>query len=74
MDPNYVPPTTTTTKRPDCGAKIYKGDGNCDDNNNRKSCDWDGGDCCGKLKKKNKLYCKKVINVVIQYKERENEV
>ena len=63
MDPNYVPPTTTTTtttttKRPDCGAKQYKGDGNCDDENNRKTCAWDGGDCCGDV---NKQYCKKVI-------------
>merc|ERR1739848_817007 len=30
-----------------CGAPNWKGDGNCDDNNNRAGCDWDGGDCCG---------------------------
>ena len=58
MDPNYVPPTTTTTKRPDCGLKAYKGDGNCDDENNLKTCAWDGGDCCGDV---NKQYCKKVV-------------
>ena len=45
MDPN--PPTTTTTTKAACGDKKYKGDDNCDDNNNLKSCDWDGGDCCG---------------------------
>merc|ERR1712032_1025858 len=45
LDPNA--PSTTTTKKPDCGDKKYKGDGQCDDNNNLKSCDWDGGDCCG---------------------------
>merc|ERR1711937_541120 len=30
-----------------CGSAAYKGDGNCDDNNNNAGCDWDGGDCCG---------------------------
>merc|ERR1712032_1814229 len=30
-----------------CGAKAYKGDKRCDDENNNCSCDWDGGDCCG---------------------------
>ena len=45
LDPN--PPTTTTTTKADCGDEQYKGDGNCDDDNNLKSCDWDGGDCCG---------------------------
>ena len=44
LDPN--PPTTTTTKKPDCGAKKFKSDGQCDDNNNLMTCDWDGGDCC----------------------------
>merc|ERR1712032_925659 len=29
-----------------CGAAKYKGDGNCDDNNNNCGCDYDGGDCC----------------------------
>merc|ERR1711907_624378 len=31
-----------------CGSPNYKGDGNCDDNNNNCGCDYDGGDCCGK--------------------------
>jgi hypothetical protein len=40
-----------------CGIAQYKGDGNCDDENNSKACDYDGGDCCpatvkgGKVKK-----------------------
>jgi hypothetical protein len=49
--------------KPTCGSPKYKGDGNCDDNNNNKGCGWDGGDCCvasvkgGKVKKD---YCKAV--------------
>merc|ERR1712176_1343354 len=38
-----------------CGAKNWKGDKNCDDNNNNAGCDWDGGDCCGA---KGYKYCK----------------
>merc|ERR1719174_1036384 len=38
-----------------CGAPNWKGDGNCDDNNNNAGCTWDGGDCCGA---KNFAYCK----------------
>ena len=30
-----------------CGQKKWKGDKNCDDENNNAGCDWDGGDCCG---------------------------
>ena len=46
-----------------CASPQYKGDGNCDDENNNKGCAYDGGDCCAKtvkggLVKKN--YCKKV--------------
>merc|ERR1712203_884454 len=37
-----------------CGAPNWKGDGNCDDNNNNAGCTWDGGDCCGA---KNYGYC-----------------
>merc|ERR1712183_685195 len=39
----------------------YKGDGNCDDENNNCGCDFDGGDCCKKTAGKdvNKKYCKK---------------
>merc|ERR1712048_1198641 len=29
-----------------CGLLKYKGDGNCDDVNNNKGCEYDGGDCC----------------------------
>merc|ERR1712151_121076 len=29
-----------------CFNKQYKGDGNCDDDNNNAACGWDGGDCC----------------------------
>merc|ERR1712037_904828 len=40
-----------------CGNAKWKGDKNCDDENNNAGCAWDGGDCCGS---KNKYeYCKK---------------
>jgi len=55
MDPSFVAPAPDTCKKP-CGKKPWKGDGNCDDNNNFCGCDWDGGDCCGT--KKNYQYCK----------------
>lgn len=29
-----------------CAQPTYKGDGNCDDDNNTAGCDFDGGDCC----------------------------
>merc|ERR1712032_1262967 len=47
LDPGY--------KAPACGAPAYKGDGNYDDENNNKGCAYDGGDCCGVVKK---TYCK----------------
>jgi hypothetical protein len=56
-------PKKTTPKPKACGSPQYKGDGNCDDNNNHKGCGYDGGDCCvasvkgGKVKKD---YCKAV--------------
>merc|ERR550537_1302857 len=55
LDPNPKPP-----KPPACGSKKYKGDGNCDDDNNNKGCQFDGGDCCAKSNggKVNKAYCK----------------
>merc|ERR1719198_1808827 len=31
-----------------CGLLKYKGDGNCDDENNNKGSEYDGGDCCAK--------------------------
>merc|ERR1712032_1498384 len=44
-----------------CGAAKFKGDGNCDDDNNNCGCDYDGGDCCAKTLKKavEKKYCEK---------------
>ena len=30
-----------------CGQAKWKGDKNCDDENNNAGCNWDGGDCCG---------------------------
>merc|ERR1712203_207918 len=44
-----------------CGSANYKGDGNCDDENNNCGCDYDGGDCCAKTLKKavSKKFCKK---------------
>merc|ERR1719506_2874303 len=44
LDCTYVPPTTP---KPKCQDEKYKGDGHCDDHNNNKGCDYDGGDCCG---------------------------
>ena len=43
IDPKNLgePPAT-------CGSLKYKGDGNCDDENNNKGCEYDGGDCCYK--------------------------
>lgn len=41
-----------------CGSEQYKGDGNCDDENNVADCDFDGGDCCGSNVKK--AYCEQV--------------
>ena len=46
-----------------CELPEYKGDGNCDDENNNKGCAYDGGDCCAKTVKGGKVkkdYCKKV--------------
>ena len=39
-----------TTKNGGCPNQElvwYIGDGYCDDSNNNKECDYDGGDCCG---------------------------
>ena len=46
-----------------CGSPDYKGDGNCDDDNNNKGCDYDDGDCCAKTVNGGKVstaYCKEV--------------
>merc|ERR1712151_484402 len=48
LDPNY-------NAKAKCGLPEYKGDGNCDDNNNNAGCGYDGGDCCGPNVKK--TYC-----------------
>merc|ERR1712019_297664 len=52
LDPN--------PKGPACGQEEYKGDGNCDDDNNNKGCEYDGGDCCAKSVggAVKKTYCK----------------
>merc|ERR1711907_743089 len=43
-----------------CGNAKFKGDGNCDDDNNNCGCEYDGGDCCAKTlgKPVSKQYCK----------------
>merc|ERR1712151_557612 len=41
-------PNPKSSKETACGQKEYKGDGNCDDDNNNADCDFDGGDCCEK--------------------------
>ena len=38
--------TGDTTLALTCGLPNYKGDGQCDDNNNNVGCEYDGGDCC----------------------------
>ena len=49
--------------KPACALPDYKGDGNCDDENNNKGCAYDGGDCCAKTVKGGQVkknYCNKV--------------
>ena len=56
-DNQGAPPPST------CKWDEYKGDGNCDDENNNKGCEYDGGDCCAKTVKDgkvNKDYCNEV--------------
>ena len=46
-----------------CKLPNYRGDGNCDDENNNKDCGYDGGDCCAKTVKGGlvkKDFCKEV--------------
>ena len=54
LDPNPKAPAA-----PPCGSEKYKGDGNCDDDNNNAGCEYDGGDCCEKSlgKSVDKTYC-----------------
>merc|ERR1712032_751898 len=40
-----------------CEVHAWKGDGMCDDGNNKCACDWDGGDCCKLNKPKAKKHC-----------------
>ena len=47
------------------GSPKWKGDNNCDDENNSKACDYDGGDCCPGTVKGGKVktdFCKQVGN------------
>merc|ERR1712110_1152961 len=51
----------TSNCKGSCKFANYKGDGNCDDENNNCGCAYDGGDCCPKSVKGgviNKKYCK----------------
>ena len=41
MTGNYVNGSQT------CENANFKGDGYCDDSNNKPGCSFDGGDCCG---------------------------
>jgi len=52
LDPDFKPSACGGS----CGSATYKGDGNCDDDNNNCGCDYDGGDCCGPAVKT--AYCK----------------
>ena len=40
-----------------CKEPKYKGDGLCDDPNNKADCDWDGGDCCSQYIPDWNKYC-----------------
>ena len=58
-----IDPDNQGPAAPKCGVPDYKGDGNCDDENNNKGCAYDGGDCCPKTVaggEVNKKYCDKV--------------
>merc|ERR1712019_298281 len=62
-DPKYKPGACPGT----CGQPNYKGDGNCDDDNNNCGCEYDGGDCCGPAVKT--TYCKQCKCLDPNYKE-----
>lgn len=56
LDETTTAPVTTTMNSAcdECGASCtgcavdsWRGDGQCDDDNNSCGCNWDGGDCCG---------------------------
>merc|ERR1712232_1187472 len=44
----FDPAVIGSTCEGKCGSPNYKGDGNCDDDNNNCGCEYDGGDCCAK--------------------------
>ena len=39
----------------ECEYPLWEGDGYCDDGNNNRFCNWDGGDCCSH--NVNKAFC-----------------
>jgi len=58
LDPKYKADSSCPGT---CGLPSYKGDGNCDDENNNCKCGYDGGDCCPKTApggQVKKSYCK----------------
>merc|ERR1712167_536735 len=60
LDPKYKNQNTPKCDG-SCKFTNYKGDGNCDDENNNCGCQYDGGDCCVKTNVKKKVdtqYCK----------------
>merc|ERR1711981_1104284 len=56
LDPNNQSEAETTV----CSKPGWKGDGNCDDDNNVAACDYDGGDCCASTVMKNGVKTGKV--------------
>merc|ERR1712032_375786 len=46
-----VDPDNQSKGKLTCKLPNYRGDGNCDDENNNKGCGYDGGDCCAKTVK-----------------------
>merc|ERR1712054_66368 len=50
-------PSISNTCDGKCEVFKWRGDGNCDDQNNNCGCGWDGGDCCGTTKDYDYLYC-----------------
>merc|ERR1712151_824684 len=64
LDPNFKEDSACPGK---CGQPTYKGDGNCDDDNNNCGCGYDGGDCCGPSVETN--YCKECKCIDPSYKQ-----
>ena len=64
MQCECVDPDNQGPAAPKCGQPDYKGDGNCDDENNNAGCWYDGGDCCPETVEGGKVsttYCKEVL-------------